>query len=84
MYASWDPDADWSQVILAAPWLLEIEGYQAGPEMFVFFETEDEMVQKFNMTIGDDGPNDVNPYKGPVKVYALTCSPEGNLLTENT
>jgi predicted membrane GTPase involved in stress response len=33
---------------------------------------------------GEDGPTAMNPYDGNVKIYALTCNPEGKLLNENT
>ena len=48
------------------------------------FENEAEMGQYYWQTVGDDGPTLTNSYDGPVKVYALTCSAEGEMLNENT
>ena len=48
------------------------------------FDTRDEMERHYRMIVGDDGPTDLNPYDGLVRVYALTCNPNGLLLNENT
>ena len=50
----------------------------------LLFDTEEEMEKYYNLTVGDDGPTDTNPYNGDYRVYALTCDPIGQLLTENT
>ena len=36
------------------------------------------------MTVGDDGPTKDNSYTGMARVYAVTISNKGELLTENT
>lgn len=51
---------------------------------FFLFDTEEEMEENFWMTVGDDGPTVSNPYNGSVKVYAITCAPDGEFITENT
>lgn len=51
---------------------------------WVLFDTQEEMEDAYWRCIGDDGPNDINPYDGPVSVYALTCDPTGQTLNENT
>lgn len=51
---------------------------------FILFNTKEEMEDAYNRTVGDDGPTELNPYDGPIRVYALTCGPDGELLTENT
>ena len=48
------------------------------------FDTREEMETVYWQCIGDDGPNENNPYTGPVNVYALTCDPTGQSLNENT
>lgn len=50
----------------------------------LLFDTEKEMWHHYDMTVGDDGPTKLNKYKGHTRVYALTCDPDGQLLTENT
>lgn len=50
----------------------------------LMFESEEEMNHHYNLTIGDDGPTELNPYAGPINVYALTCNARGQLLSENT
>lgn len=48
------------------------------------FDTQEEMETAYWQCIGDDGPNENNPYNGPVSVYALTCDPTGQTMNENT
>lgn len=80
---------DLAEVQKAAPYL-KSEGYALPiPLIFdggghLFFDTEEEMNEAFGQTVGDDGPTKSNPYDGPARVYTLTCSPEGKLLSENT
>jgi hypothetical protein len=52
-------------------------------EGFSIFDTEEEMEAFYDMIVGDDGPTKSNPYDGPIRVYALTCGPNG-LMNENT
>lgn len=81
-------------VTLAAPYLalgfqggafdssicqIQVDGYG-----ILLFETEDEVNRYYDMTVGDDGPTQSNPYNGPVRIYALTCSDRGILMRENT
>lgn len=49
-----------------------------------FFGTQAEIEAIYARTVGDDGPTKVNKYAGPVRVYALTCAPDGQLMNENT
>lgn len=51
---------------------------------FFLFDTEQEMRDFYDLTVGDDGPTKLNHYNGQTSVYALTCSPDGQLLSENT
>lgn len=51
---------------------------------YLFCDSEEECYRYYNQTVGDDGPTKDNPYDGPVKVYALTCDPNGDLQAENT
>lgn len=50
----------------------------------LLFETEEEMEHHYYRTVGDDGPTKFNSYDGECRVYALTCSPSGQLMNENT
>lgn len=69
----------------AAPWLRDdhlqvvADGYG-----YVLFSSKEEMERVYWSTVGDDGPTQTNPYHGPVTVYALTCSPKGVFMNENT
>ena len=76
---------DW-EVTQAAPYLHDIDDMQlicdgAG---FLTFHTEEEMLHVYDQTVGDDGPTELNPYDGSTRVYALTISPNGVALNENT
>ena len=51
---------------------------------YLFFNTEAECCAAFEDIVGDDGPTKKNPYDGPMRVYALTCDPHGELMNENT
>lgn len=74
------------ELIKAAPYLNYDEDHQLLIEGCgtLVFDSEEEMNETFELTVGDDGPTKTNPYNGPARVYALTCSPDGQLLTENT
>ena len=50
---------------------------------FVLFDTKEEMMQAYGNVVGDDG-SETNDYDGPLRVYAMTVSPAGTILTENT
>ncbi len=50
----------------------------------LMFDTKEGMEEYFAMTVGDDGPTTANPYAGSHKVYAVTCGPDGEFITENT
>lgn len=52
-------------------------------KFYMMFDTEDDMEKHFDLTVGDDGPTHLNPYDGPMRVYALTCF-NGQLWNENT
>ena len=79
-------DSDWDELILAAPYLNihDHAAYLLNESLLLVFDTVQEMEEAYWSTVGDDGPTDTNPYNGPVRVYALTISPEGIFLNENT
>ena len=52
--------------------------------LYVFCDTSEDIHALYGQVVGDDGPTKLNPYSGPVRVYALTCGPDGTLGTENT
>lgn len=70
----------------AAPYLTMEDDAQAliDGELFILCSTEVEMIDLFDQTVGDDGPTATNAYDGEARAYALTCSPDGVLLNENT
>lgn len=68
----------------AAPYLDPGDPILVNGQGIILCETEAEMLDLFGRTVGDDGPTAQNPYDGPDRVYALTCSPEGEFLNENT
>lgn len=86
LYLSFDSDFDqWGEVIKAAP-ILDMEMvylYQSGWALFLF-DTEEELNIEYNRVVGDDGPTESNPYSGEQRVYALTISPDGESMNENT
>jgi hypothetical protein len=51
---------------------------------FFLFDTEGEMEEYYQQTVGDDGPTKLNSYNGNTRIYALTCGPDGQTLNENT
>lgn len=86
----WDWEDDTNEYItgnffedlkLAAP---DLDRHDVIDETAFFFSPHPEDILKiYNRTVGDEGGED-NDYKGPVRVYALTCDNEGNLRNENT
>jgi hypothetical protein len=88
VYISFIADAasDVQDIERAAPYLDWQEDVRifANEHGIILCDTKDEMESVFNKTVGDDGPTSMNPYDGPVRVYALTCGPDGTLLNENT
>lgn len=76
------------EALKAAPWLgAQNDGaVQALVDGcgFIFFDTETEVKEVFENTVGDDGPRYKNKYEGPGSVYVITCNPEGKLINENT
>lgn len=53
-------------------------------QAFLLFDSEEECEKYYNLTVGDDGPTELNSYNGKVRVYALTCDDKGQLRNENT
>lgn len=78
------------EVFKAAPYLEEVFNDQHGMQavmdgkVYLVFDTEEEMQRHYNLTVGDDGPTETNPYDGPISIYALCCGPDGEFLNENT
>lgn len=76
----------WPEAAQAATFLdfathaqIMIDGYG-----WFLFDAQAEMEAAFWQCVGDDGPTKANPYNGPMRVYAITCSSEGELWNENT
>ena len=83
MYISFDGSLN---AIRAAPYLSLKEHGQliADGEGILIFEDNAEMEHYYKMTIGDDGPTELNPYNGIYRVYALICNADGEFVGENT
>lgn len=76
---------DSSEIPSAAPYLNFQDDMQlmADGRGFILCDTEAELCELYRLTTGDD-VNPHNSYTGPVKVYALTCGPDGITRDENT
>lgn len=70
----------------AVPFLDEAEALKLwhSDRAWLFFDSEAAMTEAFGQVVGDDGPTGSNDYDGPARVYAITCAPTGDLLSENT
>jgi len=79
---------DPKEILKAAPYLDcddndHMQALSDGMAILVF-DSEEEMEDHYQQTVGDDGPTEKNPYNGPGRVYALTCTASGELQNENT
>lgn len=85
-YSNLSFDSFWEYFKKAAPWFDTDKDIQAWADGFgiFLFNSKKEMERTYNSTVGDDGPTKLNKYKGPVRVYCLTCDNKGNLLKNNT
>jgi hypothetical protein len=85
VYISFDSDDD-KEFEKAAPYLDGIRDCQIFADGcgIILCDSQEEMETIFGQTVGDDGPTETNSYNGIARVYALTCSPAGTLLNENT
>lgn len=85
-YGSADPSVRTEEVRKAAPYLSEDQALRVatGGCAYLLFDSEEECYAAYDATVGDDGPTKANPYNGPVRVYALTCGPDGQTRNENT
>ena len=74
-----------SELLLAAPYLKDFDqmNVQGHNSVTILCDTEQEIDDLFDQTHGDE-PGTNNPYRGECRIYALTCDPTGQLLTENT
>lgn len=69
----------------AAPYLtMEHAQSMIESQAYLLFDSREEMEHHYDLTVGDDGPTELNKYRGPLRVYAITCDPEGQLENENT
>jgi hypothetical protein len=87
VFLSIDPLAgEISEACLAAPYLAPDRDGQLIEDGYgvIVCETREEMERVFNLTIGDSGATLANPYCGDLKIYALSCDPDGILLQDNT
>jgi hypothetical protein len=82
--SSAEPIVDYQEVLKATPYLtFEDSQVLLDGCAVIVFDTIEEMELIYNRTVGDDGPTQLNPYKGPARVYALTCV-NGEFQEENT
>lgn len=76
-------------ILKAAPCLQELGPFDLTSFILVgggilVFPSETAARKAYSSTVGEDGPTKTNPYKGPVKVYACLCGPDGKIRTENS
>lgn len=83
MYISFDNNNPWKETVRAAPYLTEEQAIYGGVYI-LSFDTEKEMYEYFDVTVGDDGPTKSNAYIGLARVYAFTVNDKGEIETENT
>jgi hypothetical protein len=83
IYYSFRVNDYWVDITQAIPFLSDVEIVEQDHGM-ILFRTKKDMEHYYQQIVGDDGPTELNKYDGPAKVYAVTCDPKGNLLTENT
>lgn len=79
-----DDGDDCAEIAKAAPYLKDRHQIFLDNCAYLLFDTEEEMEKCYDMTVGDDGPTELNSYDGPARVFAVTCSSDGNILSENT
>lgn len=81
-----DDIADFEDALKAAPYLsVEEDGQILMDDCgYIVFDSDEEMEKTFCQTVGDDGPTETNKYDGATRVYAITCSADGELQNENT
>ena len=84
LYLSFNPGLPLEEIQGAAPCLNHVLPILLDGDMILLFDSKLEMEEAYKGIVGDDGPTPSNPYKGPAKVFACRCDPNGNLLGENT
>ncbi len=86
LYLSYGSPEDWWDITLAVPFLTAPKYGQAmvDGQAFILCDSEEECQQLYDQVVGDDGPTKINPYNGPIRAYALTVSPDGEFMNENT
>lgn len=86
MYIGFIEQDNIPEIIEAAPYLDFSEHGQVFMDGhgWILFDSEEEMHDAFDKTVGDGGATRLNPYNGEVRVYAVNCSPKGELMNENT
>jgi hypothetical protein len=79
-------DCTFEEFMDAAPYLRrkEFEQILYSSYGYIICDSKEEMLALYQQTVGDDGPTIANPYSGPCRVYAMTCGPNGEIITENT
>lgn len=81
-------NGDWDGLMRAAPYLRKdkhlYHAFLHECELYMFFDSEEEMNEHYHQTVGQDGPTALNTYDGTARVYAMTCNNLGQTLKENT
>lgn len=79
-------EQDWSERNKAKPYMdlsIHRQVFVDG-QAFLFFDSKKEMINCWTVITNNSGPTILNRYRGKTTVYAITCSPTGELLNENT
>ncbi|MDE2425651.1 MAG: hypothetical protein KGO96_07070 [Elusimicrobia bacterium] len=83
----WDKEMSYTgEIKKAIPFLDEEQIFELilNETAWLLFDTRKEMQTAYDSIVGDDGPTKLNPYNGPIRIYAITCNNKGQLENENT
>jgi hypothetical protein len=70
---------------MAAPYLSEDDSIRLACDnnLYLFYNTQREVMISYDQTVGDHGPTKDNKYAGPARIYASVYSPRDGWMTEN-
>lgn len=83
MYISFNPFTLNSEIQNAAPYISDADSILSRGSGILLFDTEQEMNNYYDLTVGQNGPTNINKYNGGASVSATTFSNEGTLLKTN-
>jgi len=86
MFISFSDEELYQEIIKDAPYLAkDCDQIINDGEGWLLFDSEEEMEEYYEQTVGDDGPLvSIEEDSRIGIVYAMTCNPHGQIETENT